>query len=127
MVIKLLKRLLFLLIFLLSSSQLKGDHFYYTKGLNPRPKKTTSKVPHLPVLSGYVSTNNTYRFFNIAEQGLTMIGEGKHGLWRIQDNGMIREYRKKNRKVYQRVQTFLIKKTSIKSKRTMVTISKKKV
>ena len=27
-----------------------------------------------------------------------MIGEGKHGLWRIQDNGMIREYRKKSTK-----------------------------
>ena len=27
-----------------------------------------------------------------------MIGEGKHGLWRIQDNGMIREYRKKKSK-----------------------------
>ena len=41
-----------------------------------------------------MSTNDTYRFVNIVEQVFTMIGEGKHGLWRVQDNGMIREYRK---------------------------------
>ena len=30
----------------------------------------------------------------IREQTATLIGEAKHGLWRIQDNGHIREYRK---------------------------------
>lgn len=72
----------------------KGDPFYYTSDLSPRPTTTHSKVPHLPVYSGYMSTNDTYRFVNIVEQVFTMIGEGKHGVWRVQDNGMVREYRK---------------------------------
>ncbi|MCX4028641.1 hypothetical protein H0A36_13815 [Endozoicomonas sp. SM1973] len=71
-----------------------GDPFYYTSNQTPRPSTTHSKIPHLPVYFGYMSTNNTYRFVNIVEQVFTMIGEGKHGLWRVQDNGMIREYRK---------------------------------
>ena len=68
------------------------DPFYYTAALTPRPTTTQSLIPHLPVYSGYMSTNDTYRFVNVAEQVFTMIGEGKHGLWRIQDNGSIREY-----------------------------------
>ena len=81
------------------------DPFYYTQdqfikdddgqkeilGVG-RPNTTHSHIPHLPVYSGYMSTNYTYRFVNIVEQVLTMIGEGKHGLWRAQENGMIREY-----------------------------------
>lgn len=63
-----------------------------------RVKTTHSKVPHLPVYSGYMNTNYTYRFVNVAEQTFTFIGEGKHGLWRVQDNGTIREYRKKGAK-----------------------------
>ena len=94
----LIKKICIISFVLLNSFKLKADPFYYTKGLNPRPKTTTSKVPHLPVYSGHVSTNNTYRFINVVEQVLTMIGEGKHGLWRIQDNGMVREYRKKKSK-----------------------------
>ena len=31
---------------------------------------------------------------SIAEQTVFMIGEPKHGLWRIQESGFIREYRK---------------------------------
>ena len=87
----------------------KGDPYYYTSDQaigeddgqktlvgEGRPKTTHSSVPHLPVFSGYMNTNYTYRFVNVVEQTMTMIGEGKHGLWRVQDNGTIREYRKKD-------------------------------
>ncbi|NRD72344.1 hypothetical protein HQQ94_03620 [Shewanella sp. VB17] len=75
----------------------QGDPFYYTSNIidkrsDSRPSATDSKIPHLPAYFGYFSTNNTYRFVNIVEQVFTMIGEGKHGLWRVQDNGMVREY-----------------------------------
>ena len=83
------------------------DPFYYTSDVNiaedngasasvgvGRPSTTHSKVPHLPVHHGYMSTNSTYRFVNVAEQVFTMIGEGKHGLWRVGETGMIREYLK---------------------------------
>jgi len=63
-----------------------------------RVKTTHSKIPHLPIYSGYMNTNYTYRFVNVVEQTFTMVGEGKHGLWRVQDNGTIREYRKKDTK-----------------------------
>lgn len=69
-----------------------GDPFYYTDGVTPRPAKTHSGIPYLPSYRGYMQTNNTYRFVNINEQVITMIGEGKHGLWRIQDSGTVREY-----------------------------------
>jgi hypothetical protein len=69
-----------------------GDPFYYTADLDPRPTTTHSKIPHLPVYTGHMQTNHTFRFVNIAEQVFTMMGEGKHGLWRLQENGMIREY-----------------------------------
>ena len=32
--------------------------------------------------------------FNVIEQTALLLGEAKHGVWRIQDNGHIREYRK---------------------------------
>lgn len=83
------------------------DPFYYTSDVNitaddgqsesvgvGRPMMTHSRVPHLPVYHGYMSTNSTYRFVNVAEQVFTMIGEGKHGLWRVGENGLIREYLK---------------------------------
>ncbi len=87
----------------------KGDPFYYTSdqiiqdkdgqkdllGIG-RPNKTHSQIPHLPFYSGYMSTNYTYRFITVAEQVMTMIGEGKHGLWRVQENGTVRLYLKKN-------------------------------
>ena len=69
-----------------------GDPFFYTANLDPRPDETHSGIPHLPVYSGYMGTNDTFRFMNVAEQVFTLIGEGKHGLWRLQENGMIREY-----------------------------------
>lgn len=72
-----------------------GDPFHYTQGMDPRPTTTHSKIPHLPVYTGYMQTNNTFRFMNVAEQVFTLIGEGKHGLWRLQENGTIREYLRK--------------------------------
>ena len=35
--------------------------------------------------------------FSIFEQTAVLLGEAKHGVWRIQDNGHIREYRKHSR------------------------------
>ena len=51
-------------------------------------------MPFLPALEGYFQTHNTYRFLTVREQVLTVIGEAKHGMWRIQDNGLFRLYRK---------------------------------
>jgi hypothetical protein len=89
----------------------KGDPFFYTSDQNikeddgqkellgtGRPNRTHSQIPHLPFYTGYMNTNYTYRFVTIAEQVFTMIGEGKHGLWRIQENGTVREYLKKDAK-----------------------------
>lgn len=82
-----------------------GDPFFYTSDQDiksddgqkemlgvGRPDRTHSGIPHLPAFIGYMNTNYTYRFVMVAEQVLTMIGEGKHGLWRVQESGMIREY-----------------------------------
>ncbi|MCX4187284.1 hypothetical protein [Methylophaga sp. OBS4] len=85
-----------------------GDPFFYTSdqfilkddkqkallGIG-RPEKTHSQIPHLPVYYGYMNTNSTYRFVNVVEQVFTMIGEGKHGLWRVQEKGTVRQYLKK--------------------------------
>ena len=67
------------------------DPFYYLGG---KPAGTTNTGdPQLPGYAGFMNTDsNTFRFVNVNEQVFTMIGEGKHGLWRIQDNGTIREY-----------------------------------
>jgi hypothetical protein len=86
----------------------QGDPFYYTSDQHVadsngqkhlvgigRPNTTHSQIPHLPVYFGHMSTNYTYRFVTIAEQVLTMIGEGKHGAWRVQESGTVREYLKK--------------------------------
>lgn len=88
-----------------------GDPFYYTLDQHiaeedgqskllgvGRPDRTHSQIPHLPVFHGYMSTNYTYRFVNIAEQVFTMIGEGKHGLWRAHESGFVREYLKPGKK-----------------------------
>ena len=86
----------------------QGDPFFYTSDQDikeddrqkalvgtGRPDKTHSQIPHLPFYTGYMNTNYTYRFVNVAEQVFTMIGEGKHGLWRVQESGTVREYLKK--------------------------------
>lgn len=51
-------------------------------------------MPFMPALDGNFQTHNTYRFLTVREQVLTVIGEAKHGMWRIQDNGLVRLYRK---------------------------------
>lgn len=88
-----------------------GDPFFYTSDQDVkeddgqkalvgvgRPTRTHSQVPHLPFYLGYLNTNYTYRFVTVAEQVFSMIGEGKHGLWRVQESGTIREYRRKDAK-----------------------------
>ena len=47
---------------------------------------------HLLLPSSYDS--GTYRYLNIFEQTALMTGEAKHGVWRVHDNGHVREYRK---------------------------------
>jgi len=73
------------------------DPFFYSGApgtqMGVDPLKTNSDIPHLPVFFGYMGTHGTYRFLSVAEQVFTVIGEGKHGLWRIQESGLIREYR----------------------------------
>ncbi|MEH6357438.1 MAG: hypothetical protein V7745_00505 [Pseudomonadales bacterium] len=66
--------------------------FYYDSDAVGDAAATTSGIPHLPAYYGHMATNQTNRFFNVNEQTATMIGEGKHGLWRTQDNGTVREY-----------------------------------
>jgi len=53
---------------------------------------TDSGINHLPVYHGHMQTTQTYRFVNVAEQVFTMVGDGKHGMWRYQDNGSVRLY-----------------------------------
>jgi len=66
------------------------DPFFYNGG--DAAGTTDSGIPHQPGYYGHMSTNNTYRFFNVNEMVATMVGDGKHGLWRTQDNGTVREY-----------------------------------
>jgi len=66
-------------------------HPYYYNG-EDSAGTTASGIPHLPAYHGQMQTNSTYRFFNVNEMIATMTGEGKHGLWRTQDNGTVREY-----------------------------------
>ena len=79
-----------------SATAIEGDNLsnvdpYFYNGADASAT-TDSGIPHLPTYYGHMSTNNTYRFFNIGENIATMIGDGKHGLWRTQDNGTVREY-----------------------------------
>jgi len=53
---------------------------------------TDSGINHLPVYHGAMQTNDTWRMVNVAEQVWTMVGDGKHALWRYQDNGTVRLY-----------------------------------
>lgn len=76
-------------------ANLGGINPFYYNGNNTEGV-TDSGIPHQPAYYGHISTNNTYRFININEAVVTMIGEGKHGLWRTQDNGTVREYIEQN-------------------------------
>ena len=77
-----------------SDQVLDKDSPYVPNVGEGRVDETHSHIPHLPAYSGYMNTNYTYRFVNVTEDVFTFIGEGKHGLWRLQDNGTIREYRR---------------------------------
>jgi len=61
---------------------------------DPKFFRTNSELPLLPRFNGFMGTYGTYRMLNIFEQTVVFIGEPKLGLWRIQDNGFIREYRR---------------------------------
>lgn len=77
-----------------------GSPYYYQAaqdtevipGVGGPKGRTDSGINHLPAYHGHMMTSRTYRFVNVAEQVFTMIGDGKHGLWRYQDNGTVREY-----------------------------------
>lgn len=71
-----------------------SNMFYYDDGNHVFFRKTESYMPYMPALDGHMQTHATYRFLSVREQVLTVIGEAKHGLWREQDNGIIRLYRK---------------------------------
>ena len=50
-------------------------------------------MPHDPSTSGFMATHGTHRFLALHEQTGLLVGEGKHGVWRFQENGFIRVYR----------------------------------
>lgn len=60
--------------------------------------RANNEIPLLPNQHGYMLTSGTPRFLSVVEQQLTVTGESKHGLWRIQENGFIREYRVKQKR-----------------------------
>jgi len=60
--------------------------------------ESNSGMPHLPTISGFMGTHGTLRFVTVHEQVAIVVGDGKHGVWRVQDNGHIREYRIKGKK-----------------------------
>lgn len=57
-----------------------------------------NEIPLLPNQHGYMLTSGTPRFLSVVEQQLTVTGESKHGMWRIHENGHIREYRIKGKR-----------------------------
>ena len=77
---------------LLPLGELSGPCRYDAVGRHER--KTDSFMPYMPMKDGWFQTHSTYRFLTVREQVMTAIGEAKHGLWRIHDNGIIRLYRK---------------------------------
>ena len=54
-------------------------------------------MPHDPSTSGFMATHGTHRFLAMHEQTGLLVGEGKHGVWRFQENGFIRVYRDKGK------------------------------
>jgi hypothetical protein len=74
--------------------QAKKSYFSYDDKDGYFRKKTQSYMPYMPSLDGHMKTHDTYRFITIREQVMTVIGEAKHGLWRVQDTGIVRLYRK---------------------------------
>jgi len=62
---------------------------------DPDYYSSNSKLPNLPSATGFMGTHGTYRFMTVHEQTAVVIGEGKHGMWRVQSAGYIRVYRTK--------------------------------
>ena len=54
-------------------------------------------MPHDPSTSGFMATHGTHRFLALHEQTGLLVGEGKHGVWRFQENGFIRVYREERK------------------------------
>ena len=54
-------------------------------------------MPHDPSTSGFMATHGTHRFLALHEQTGLLVGEGKHGVWRFQENGFIRVYREEGK------------------------------
>ena len=52
-------------------------------------------MPHDPSSAGFMATHSTHWFLSMHEQTALLVGEGKHGVWRFQENGFIRVYRDK--------------------------------
>jgi hypothetical protein len=48
----------------------------------------------MPFGPGLFLPTGPYRHLLVFEQTLVMIGEPKHGMWRVQENGFVREYLK---------------------------------
>ena len=53
---------------------------------------SNADIPTLPVFTGFMGTHGVYRHLTIMDQTAVMIGEAKHGLWRVHESGFIREY-----------------------------------
>ena len=64
---------------------------------HPDYYSSNSGMPHDPSSSGYMATHSTFRFLAMHEQTALLVGEGKHGVWRFQENGFIRVYREKGK------------------------------
>ena len=62
---------------------------------DPDYYSSNSGVPHDPSSVGFMATHGTHRFLAVHEQTALLVGEGKHGVWRFQENGFIRVYRSK--------------------------------
>ena len=63
---------------------------------DPDYYSSNSGMPHDPSTTGHMATHGTHRFLAMHEQTALLVGEGKHGVWRFQENGFIRVYRNKD-------------------------------
>ena len=52
----------------------------------------------IPHPSHLIGASGTHRFMAMHEQTALLVGEGKHGVWRFQENGFIRVYRGQGKK-----------------------------
>lgn len=82
------------------------DLFYFTGACNtehnreiedPEYYSSNSNMPHDPSSTGFMGTHGTMRFVSVHEQTALLTGEGKHGVWRVHENGFVRVYRRKGK------------------------------